>query len=303
MSTPKNLHASIHQRLLNAAKQSGRPFNDLVMYYAMERFLYRLSVSPYADQVVLKGGLMLQVWGASATRVTKDIDLLGKLSNDPEHIRSVVAGICSLQVDDDALTFDPQTVITTRIAEDADYEGVRANFTGIFGKTQLKMQIDFGFSDIITPNPEKIAYPTVLDHPAAELLAYNRETVIAEKLEAMVKLGELNTRMKDFFDVALLATSFSCSGAVLSKAIATTFQRRGTQIEARPVFLTDRFERLPDKNQQWKAFLKTARVDRAPAEFGEAMAIIRGFVQPVFETLVRDEPFDRQWPAGGPWLD
>lgn len=303
MSSSKNLHASIHQRLLNTAKQSGRPFNDLVMYYAMERFLYRLSVSAHADQIVLKGGLMLQVWGAKATRVTKDIDLLGKLSNNPENIRSVVAGICSVEVDDDALTYDPQTVNTTRIAEDVDYEGVRANFTGMFGKMQLKMQIDFGFSDTITPSPEKIVYPTVLDHPAAELMAYNRETVIAEKLEAMVKLGELNTRMKDFFDVALLAAGFSYSGAVLSKAIVTTFQRRGTQIEAQPVFLTDRFAGLPDKNQQWKAFLKTARVDQAPSEFSQAISIIRVFVQPVFETLVQDEPFDRQWPAGGPWPD
>lgn len=303
MSTPKNLHASIHQRLLNAAKQSGRPFNDLVMYYAMERFLYRLSQSPYADQVVLKGGLMLQVWGANATRVTKDIDLLGRLSNDPGDIQEVVADICRVVVDDDALVFDSQTVVTARIAEDADYEGVRVNFTAMFGTMPLRMQIDFGFSDTVTPNPEKIAYPTVLDHPAAELLAYNRETVIAEKLEAMVKLGELNTRMKDFFDVALLASGFAYSGAVLSKAIATTFERRGTGVDAQPVFLSDRFAGLPDKVQQWKAFLKTARVDPAPAEFGEAMAIIRGFVQPVFEALVQDGSFDRQWPAGGPWSD
>jgi hypothetical protein len=303
MSVPKNLHASIHQRLLNAAKQSQRPFNDLVMYYAMERFLYRLSVSPDAEQFVLKGGLMLQVWGANATRVTKDIDLLGKLSNDPEHIREVVASICRVTVDDDALVFDPETVVTTRIAEDADYQGVRANFTAMFGKMQLRMQIDFGFSDIVTPNPEKIVYPTVLDHPAAELMAYNRETVIAEKIEAMMKLGEVNTRMKDFFDVALLASGFSYSGVALSTAIAATFKRRETDVEAEPVFLSDRFAKLPDKAVQWKAFLKTARVDQAPAEFSEAMTIIRGLVQPLLEVLARGAPFDRQWPAGGPWSD
>ncbi len=146
---PKNIAASIHQRLLNASRDTGRLFNDLVLYYGIERFLYRLSQSPHADRVMLKGGLMLKVWHVPTSRITRDIDLLGKVKNDPEQIKQMVQSICSISFEDDGLTFDSQTVSTSRIAEDADYEGVRATFKGHLGKVLLLMQIDFGFSDVI----------------------------------------------------------------------------------------------------------------------------------------------------------
>src|SRR5205085_661205 len=147
------------------------------------------------------------VWKTPATRPTRDIDLLGRMNNDLEYIRAVIAEVCQAHVDDDGLVFDAATVATERIAEDADYLGVRATFQATLGNARIAMQIDIGFSDVITPGPDTVSYPTILDFPAASLLAYNRETAIAEKFEAMVKLGELNSRMKDFFDVAVLAAN------------------------------------------------------------------------------------------------
>lgn len=301
--TPKNIVASIHQRLLNVSKQTGRAFNDLVMYYAIERFLYRLSQSAHADRVVLKGALMLQLWKTPATRITRDIDLLARLNNDLGQIADVVRAVCVADVEYDALVFDPESVETARIAEDADYEGVRATFKGQFGKMPLAMQIDFGFSDVITPGPTEITYPTVLDHPPAKLRAYNRETVVAEKFEAMVKLGELNSRMKDFFDVWILAQTFEFDEQTLADAIVATFARRKTDPQVEPVCFTKAFCDLPSKAAQWKGFIKTARVENAPASFADVISHVRNFLQPVAEAIVHQRKPARQWLPGGPWVE
>lgn len=298
---PKNIIASIHQRLLNASRQTGRRFNDLVMYYAVERYLYRLSQSAYRDRVVLKGGLMLNVWRTPVTRITRDIDLLGRLSNEPQAIADVVRAICSVGVQDDGIVFDPDTISTNPIAEDADYEGVRAQFRGHFGKMPLAMQIDFGFSDVITPAPTEITYPTLLDHPPAHLLAYNRETAVAEKFQAMVKLGELNSRMRDFFDVWALSQGFAFEERLLADAIQSTFVRRGTKLEQQPACFGETFAATPEKIQQWKGFLKTAQVSQAPAELPEAIDSIKQFIIPVVEAIASGHDSDRQWQPGGPW--
>jgi len=298
---PKNIVASIHQRLLNASRQTGRRFNDLVLYYAVERFLYRLSQSVYRDRVVLKGGLMLNVWQTPVTRITRDIDLLGRLSNDPEAIAEVVRAICSADVEDDGIVFGPDSVSTNPIAEDADYKGVRAQFRGHFGKMPLAMQIDFGFSDVITPAPTEITYPTLLDHPPAKLMAYNRETAVAEKFEAMVKLGELNSRMRDFFDVWVLSQGFVFEERLLADAIRSTFARRGTEMEVAPACFGDRFAATPTKAAQWKGFLKTAQMSQAPTELSDVIGHVREFLAPVVETIAAGQEGERQWKPGGPW--
>jgi len=299
--SPKNIVASIHQRLLNVSVQSSRTFNDLVMYYAIERFLFRLALSAYADRVVLKGGLLLHVWNAPITRVTRDIDLLGTLSNDLDQIRDMVRNLCTVVVEDDGLFFDPETVKTDRIAEDADYEGVRAIFKGCFGKMRLAMQIDIGFSDVVTPAPIPITYPSVLDHPPAQLLAYNRETVVAEKFEAMIKLGELNSRMKDFFDIWVLSRNYVFDGTLLSDAIRSTLTQRQTDIEGEPVCLTAQFANTGIKATQWKGFIKSSRVEGAPMEFTTVVADVRGFLLPIAKALSDDTSFSQTWTAGGPW--
>jgi len=175
----KDMSKSVHDRLLKSSKIANRPFNELVQYYALERWLYRLSKSAYRERFILKGALMLQVWKMPINRPTRDIDLLGKMSNDLEAVRSVIAEVCAHPLDDDGLIFDPASVLTTRIAEDADYEGVRAAFQARLGSVRLPMQIDIGFSDVITPGPVEIAFPSILEHPNALLRAYNRETAIA----------------------------------------------------------------------------------------------------------------------------
>ena len=205
------------------------------------------------------------------------------------------------EVEDDGLIFDPDTVATARIAEDADYQGVRASFKGWFGKMPTAMQVDFGFSDLITPEPLLITYPSMLDHPPAQLLAYNRETVVAEKFEAMIKLGEINSRMKDFFDIWALSQNFTFNGPVLANAIRSTFTRRETDLEVKPACFSDRFVHSPAKTAQWKGFIRTSRVDAAPAEFHEVVAQMSEFLQPVAEAIYNERGYDLQWRPGGPW--
>ncbi len=296
----KNVADSVHQRLLNIARQSSRRFNDLVQHYALERWLFRLSQSAYGERFVLKGALLLVAWNTPTTRPTRDIDLLGRISNDLDVVGSVIAEIVRTRVEDDGLVFDPASITTERIAEDADYEGVRAKFLGHLGKARVAMQVD-GFSDVITPMATRVTYPTILDQPAAELLAYNRETTIAEKFEAITKLGEVNSRLKDFFDIWLLASSFDFDGANLAAAVRATFARRQTTLEVEPVGFSSTFAHDTSKAAQWKAFIRRSLVTDAPSEFPEAVRRLRDFLQPVAIAIVEDREFVAHWEPGGPW--
>jgi len=201
----RDIAASVRQRLLNHARETGRPFNELLQYFAMERFLYRLSKSPYVDNFVLKGALMLTVWEAPLSRPTMDIDLLGLIDNSIEDIVAVTKNICTQEVEPDGITFEPSGIEGERITEDADYGGVRVRFRGSLGTAHITMQLDIGFGDMVIPAADSLEYPTILDLPAPKLRGYTKESTIAEKFEAMVKLGILNSRMKDFFDIWLLS--------------------------------------------------------------------------------------------------
>ena len=301
MKPVKNVAASVSQRLMNIAKQTNRPFNELVQYYALERWLYRLARSDYRNRFVLKGALMLLVWETPVTRPTRDIDLLGRISNDLESIRGFAADVSKMPVEDDGIVFDPSSVTVERIAEDAEYEGVRAKFQGRLGNTRLPMQIDIGFSDIVTPEPVTISYPTILDLPAPELHAYNRETAIAEKFQAMVKLGELNSRMKDFFDIMVLATMGDFEGGLVADAVRETFARRETEIEAEPVCFTEQFAGDAAKQTQWNAFVRRSLLAHVPSDFSEVVDQVRQFLQPVAISLAQGQTFDLRWRAAGPW--
>ena len=302
MKPLKNVAASVHQRLLNLARASGRPFNELTQYYALERWLYRLARSEHRSHFVLKGALMLLVWKLPVTRPTRDIDLLGRVGNDLEKVRAIMAAICQVPVEDDGMVFDSAGVATSRIAEDADYEGVRATFQATLGNVRLPMQIDIGFSDLVTPEPVSITYPTLLGQPAPELSAYNRETAIAEKFEAMVKLGELNSRMKDFFDVWLLSQKEGFRAQELGAAVARTFQRRDTPISVDPVCFGEAFAASAAKAVQWQAFVRRGRfADPVPA-FAEVVGAVAGFLRPVCSALLTGRMEIPVWPPGGPWM-
>lgn len=296
-----DIAASVRQRLLNKARASGRPFGELLQYFAMERFLYRLSKSAHADKFVLKGALMFTVWQAPETRPTMDIDLLGIIGNSIDAIAVLAQTICEQDVEPDGLTFDPGSIEAVRIVEDADYAGVRVRFRGALGVARIAMQLDIGFGDVVTPKPETVEYPAILDFPVPALRGYSRESAVAEKFEAMVKLGVLNSRVKDFFDIWLLSRQFDFDGPILTQAVANTFSTRGTVMPAIPVALTSAFGNEPAKQTQWQGFVRKSRLLTAPASFAEVVEAISGFLGPIAEAIANGEIFHGTWKAPGPW--
>ncbi|MDA8324963.1 MAG: nucleotidyl transferase AbiEii/AbiGii toxin family protein [Nitrospiraceae bacterium] len=297
--TPGNIAASVRQRLLNKARSDQRPFSELLQYYAMERFLYRLSKSPHANRFILKGALMLRAWRSPEFRSTMDIDLLGKTDNGEAEIVSQIRDILAIEVPPDGLVFDTASIRAQRITEDADYEGIRIRFRGVLGSARVNMQIDIGFGDIVFPGPEKTDLPVILDLPAPRLLCYSRESTIAEKFEAMVKLGELNSRMKDFYDIWLLSRQFDFEGKELAEAIRLTFDRRGTALPGEAAVFTKDF--TDAKQVQWKAFIKKLKQDHVPTLFANIAAAVSAFLGPLANALSAGTTAPAKWTTPGPW--
>jgi predicted nucleotidyltransferase component of viral defense system len=297
----RDLGASVRQRLLNQARVRERPFQELLQYYAMERFLYRLSKSRHAEKFILKGALLLNAWRAPLSRATMDIDLLGRTSNELEHIRVLFAQLCDIESEPDGIEFASKSVKVARIKEEADYEGVRVHFRGVLAGARIPMQIDIGFGDVVNPGIIEIEYPTLLGFSAPLLRAYPKETVVAEKLEAMTALEMLNSRMKDFFDLWALSRLYSFDGPILLKAINATFDHRATVIEARPVGLEDEFGNDGAKSRQWTAFLRRSRLTSAPARLHETISAVREFARPPLSAAAAGSTFNQKWQAGGSW--
>jgi hypothetical protein len=298
----KNLAASIHQKLLNYARANDRPFNEVLQYFALERFLYRLGRSPFRQQFVLKGALMLTVWQSPYARPTRDIDLLGCTDNAVEHIVSTFQAICREPAPEDGLVFDADSVTGESIIEAADYAGVRVRFAAHLGTARIPMQIAIGFGDPVVPAPSPVKLPIILGLPTPELQGYSRESMVAEKVQVMVYLAEANSRMKDFYDVWWLATHFDFDGSLLAQAIHETFQWRQTPFSLDPAAFSDRFTRDETKQTQWQAFIHRLRLDDAPGTLSEAVETIAMFVKPPFQALAEQEHFDQHWPPGGPWM-
>jgi predicted nucleotidyltransferase component of viral defense system len=301
MSTPstKNIPASVRHRLLNKAKQEQRPFNELLQYYGMERFLYRLSRSPYAKQFILKGGLMLRIWSASDSRPTMDIDMLGRTSNDPGHILKQMQEILALVVEPDGMIFDVASLQLEPIKKDADYQGIRVRCLGFLDRARINIQVDLGFGDVVFPEPEAAQLPTLLDYPAPQLLCYSQESAIAEKFEAMLKLGILNSRMKDFYDIWLLSQQFNFDGAKLARAIELTLKHRDT-IPSDPILpFTEEFAQT--KQIQWIAFCKRLQQEQIPKDLTMVVAGIKKFLEPVVTALISERPPPIEWLAGDDW--
>ncbi len=294
-----NMAASVHQRLKNVARETNRPFNEVLQYFAMERFLRRLSISKHADSFVLKGALLFRVWHAPDSRATRDIDFLARMNNAPDHLASVVRDVISVDGPDEGVFFDPDSVVAHRIKEGADYEGVRIRFIGYLGNARITMQVDTGFGDSVFPAPALIDYPTILDFPAPSLRSYPPETVIAEKVEAMIYLGRLNSRMKDFHDVWWMAQQLDFDGATLCEAIRRTFEARSTEVIQ---FDELRVEILENQNvdQQWSAFVRKSRIS-VPASFVEVLPLIEAFLTPLLSALKDEQTMVARWDAPGPW--
>lgn len=293
----KNTAASVRQKLLNKARQEKRPFKELLQYYAMERFLYRLSQSPHSGCYTLKGALMLWAMQGPTSRPTRDIDMLGQTSNEPAAILSQVRDIIATEVVDDGLHFDSDTLKAETITENSDYQGLRVTFTGFLDNARIPMQLDIGFGDPVFPFPSWLEFPVLLDFPAARIKCYTPESSIAEKFQAMVKLGELNSRMKDFYDIWLLSRQYKFRLENLKGAVDGTFQKRGTEIpETNPFSAAF----IASKQPQWQAFRKRLSQDYVPEAFSEVVEVVVEFLGPVMEGNVAVAP-EEIWQPTGPW--
>jgi hypothetical protein len=300
MSRPikRDISASIRQRLLDLSKRDNRPFGEVLQYYAMERFLLRLSKSQYANSFILKGALLLAVWRSEVSRSTMDIDLLGRIENSEATITAAIRDILEQAVIDDGIVYDASTLETEPISEDAMYRGIRVSFEANLAVAKIRLKIDIGFGDSMYPAPQSQEFPVLLDQEAPNLLCYSRENAIAEKFEAMVKLGNLNSRMKDFFDIWLLSRYFSFDQAILTKALALTFAQRETAMDPSVVFSSE-FSRL--KQVQWAAFRKRQKLSYAPAQFYEVVDSLSLFLIPCVSSDVAEVRKDMVWRPLGPW--
>lgn len=296
-----DIASSVHQRLLNIARQTDRPFNEVLQYYAMERFLYRLSKSRYRDRFILKGALMLICWEAPVSRPTADIDLLGRVDSEVENVVTIVRDICVQKVIDDGMIFHADSISGERIIEGAEYNGVRVKVKGGLGNARITAQIDVGFGDTVVSSPQKVDYPAILDFPAPRLLGYTRESTIAEKLATLLRLGILNSRMKDIFDLWLLSRQYPFNGDVLSRAITECFSLRGIEAVSKPVALSSDFADDPSKTAQWRAFIRKNRIDSVNDDLGEVINTIGDFLSPVLGAISEGKDFKGVWKPPGPW--
>lgn len=244
---------------------------------------------------------MLTIWVGESSRPTRDIDLLGITSNSVEEIVAMIKAVCVQTVEADGLEFDPASVGGELIAEHAEYEGVRVTFKGNLGTAGVPMQIDIGFGDVVSPAPEEIDYPTILDFPPPRLLSYPRQSVVAEKFETMVRLGEVNSRMKDFYDIWKLSRQFRFDGPTLQEAVSRTFAQRGTPIQPKPVALTPEFGAQPQKQTQWRAFSRVSRVEDAPEAFDSVTRDLNAFLGPIAEEISAGSDLGGMWEPPGPW--
>ena len=297
---PRNLAASVRQRLLNKAREEGRPYGEVSRHFAMERFLYRLPRSPHGRHFVLKGALMFMVWRAPRSRPTMDIDLGSLGISEAGEIEEMIRSACVQDVEPDGLVFDPASVRGTAILERSRYVGLRCRLAGALGLEKVTLQIDVATGGP-SEQPSLVMYPTLLDLPAPRLLGCSRETAVAEKLHAIVSRGEINTRLKDFYDLWLLSRHFGFDGEALSRLMRLVFLERGTALSGRPIGLTPRFGADPARQAQWAAFVRKRLLEGAPRNLAEVVDGVAGFLGPLVESLREGRPFAGAWLPGGPW--
>jgi hypothetical protein len=288
---PTNVPASVHQRLLNLARQTNRPFNELLLQHE----LFSISRATETKQ----GAQMLQAWDAPLARPTMDIDMLGRVSNTVENLEQIVRACATVEVDADGVEFDPQSVRGEVIVKGKAYEGVRTRLRGTLGKIKLNVQLDFGFGDVVVPEPIWIDLPDLLGMGAPRLLGYTPESAIAEKFQALVALDILNTRIKDFYDIWSLSRGMEFEGAILARAIAATFARRATPLpQQTPRGLTEEFSEDPTKQALWRAFVRKGRLDVESKTLGQVVIELGAFLMPPAIAAGSGEPFRKRWRKG-----
>jgi predicted nucleotidyltransferase component of viral defense system len=298
---PKNMSASIRQRLLNHSTTINTDPNLVLIWYGLERFLYRLSVSTHSERFVLKGAMLFRLWSGANFRSTKDLDLEGFLQDEVEVVRRVFASICVQPVEDDGLVFDASSVKVTEIRDTQEYGGFRVLVTAKLGTAVLRLQIDVGFGDAITPTPAITEFPSILSQSRPRIRVYPRETVVAEKFEAMVQLGMTNSRMKDYYDLWFMSSHFEFEGSTLGAAVRATFERRKTEIPRRaPIALTAEYAADLNHVRQWGAFTKSLSAE-SPPDLGIVIDKISEFVLPPAIAAATEQPFIQHWEVQNGW--
>lgn len=296
-SNPRNMAASVKGRLLQSARARGEEFQGTLTRYAIERFLYRLSRSPHRENFVVKGANLFLLWMGAAHRPTRDLDLLGYGTQEVAAVIGVFQAICRQPVEDDGMTFDAETVQGASIRENEKYAGLQMSVKGMLGTAVIRLQIDIGFGDVVIPAAQEATFPSMLGVPGASLLTYPRETVVAEKCEAMIDLGLGNSRLKDFYDLWHLASHFDFEGTLLSQAMSATFQRRGTAIPPLPPpALTEAFYGDADKHRQWNAFLgKGVLPITSSVSLEECARLLHTFLLPPLQAIQDRVRFQSSW--------
>jgi predicted nucleotidyltransferase component of viral defense system len=298
----KNTAASIRARLLALAQSKGEDYQRVLGRYAIERFLYRLGRSAYRDKFTLKGATLFTLWTGHTHRPTKDLDLLGRgSSSDIEEVEMTIRAICEIQ-DEDGIVFHRESVEGARIKEDDEYDGVRIRLLAELAGARIPMQIDIGFGDAVYPEPELASFPVLLPMEAPLIRAYPRESSIAEKFHTMVVLDIRNSRMKDFYDVWFMASTWTFEMEPSRKAIVTSFERRESTIPAGvPFALTDDFLNDPQKTQQWSAFVNRLNPGEKAPSLEEVGTVLRGFLLPCILDDSPTKPDTLSWTPSQGW--
>ncbi len=299
---PRNIAASVRARLTQYAQAKNENVQLALTRYAIERLLYRLSRSQHRDRFVLKGAMLFSLWAPVPYRATGDLDLLGFGEPAPEAMKKIFRDICTIETDDDGVTFLADTLRAEAARPEEEYSGVRLTLETMIAGARLPIQIDIGFGDVVTPSIQEIDYPSLLGMPTPNLRAYPPETVVAEKFQAIVALGMANSRMKDFFDLWAIFETFSFEGPVLANAIRATFERRQTDIPAQtPIALTAGFVDDAAKRAQWQGFVRRTAFAMSPELLPEILTRIREFTLPPSEAIRLKGEFRYRWQPGGPW--
>jgi len=302
MTGRRNLAASVRQRLTNRARQRGEDVELVFIRYALERLLYRLGRSDQRERFILKGAMLFALWSGEPYRATRDLDLLGLGDSGADVIRAAVRSLCELPVEEDGIGYAADGIRVESTADEEGYPVVRVRLNASLAGARIPVHVDIGFGDVVTPAAKEMDYPTLLDLPAPRIFAYPRETVVAEKYEAIVSLGMFNSRMKDFYDLWVLASSYPFEAATLATSITGTFRRRGTGLGVEiPVGLSEEFANDPLKRQQWDAFIGRSRLTLKPPSLVDVVAFLATFLLPPVERLRHDPSPDLRWPPGGPW--
>jgi predicted nucleotidyltransferase component of viral defense system len=293
----KNVGASVRARLLQRSRDERTDFQILLTRYALERLLYRLSQSAHRNRFVLKGAMLFVTWVKAPFRPTRDLDLLGYGESSPEAIRDTFRAICNEPVEDDGVAFDVDGLEAAPIREDLEYGGVRVRTQATIAGARIPIQVDVGFGDAITPGPIEIDYPALLDAPTPRVRAYPIETVVAEKFHALAVRGITNSRLKDYYDLWLIAETFELEGVPLAAAVRQTFARRETALpQEKPTGLSDAY--VETWGGQWRTFLARERMAGVPEQLATVVADLERFLPP----LIEEAEGDWRWKPRAGWI-